>query len=109
MYIHLIIFGSAIFTSTWANPIDSACTEVQIPISVASPRFYVNISVENNWDVASLTFNFTRRDSGKPAAPLPISGSTPMPVESKFTVGATMCGTGEKLLVLTHGIIESKL
>jgi hypothetical protein len=30
-------------------------------------------------------------------------------VENNFTVGATLCGTGETILVLTHGIIESKL
>lgn len=72
-------------------------------------RFIINATIENNWDATSLTFNLTRRDSGTPDDPLPIAGETTSAVESTYNIGATICGTGGPMLVLTHGIIESKL
>lgn len=66
-------------------------------------------TVNDDWDAASLTFNLTRRDSGFPEDPLPIAGMTSGPVNSTYMIGATLCGTGGPTLVLTHGIIESKL
>lgn len=73
------------------------------------PRFIMNATVENNWDAVSLSFNFTRRDSGTPVAPLPIAGMTNGSVKGDYTVAAELCGSGSSVLVLTHGIIESRL
>lgn len=84
-----------------------SCTEIQLPISVSVPRFIINATIEDDWDAAALTFNLTRRDSA--TAAVLVSGSTSSPVNSTYTVGATLCGTGSTILVLTHGIIESKL
>lgn len=67
------------------------------------------MTINDDWDAASLAFNLTRRDSGSPENPLPIAGTTPAPVNSTYLVGATVCGTGGPALVLTHGILESKL
>lgn len=78
-------------------------------MTVSEKRFIINATVEDNWDATSLTINLTRRDAGTADDPLPIAGETASAVESNYTVGATLCGTGGPLLILTHGIIESKL
>ncbi|KAI0552290.1 alpha/beta-hydrolase [Xylaria curta] len=103
--------ASILFTSVLAlpYPTNSACRELQLPVSVSVPRFIINTTVTDDWDAASLTFNLTRRDSTKPADPLPISGLTSDAVDSIYQIGATVCGTGGPTLILTHGIIESKL
>ncbi|KAF2728820.1 alpha/beta-hydrolase [Polyplosphaeria fusca] len=87
-----------------AHPTRSKCEDIQIPITISSPRFNITTSIENDWDAVALTFNLSRRDS----VPLPISGALSDPVTSTYTIGATLCGGGSSLLVLTHGIIESK-
>ncbi|KAM0469353.1 hypothetical protein ACHAPX_010539 [Trichoderma viride] len=85
------------------------CRHIIIPVSVSVPRFELSTTIENNWDAAALTFNFTRRNAGSPTAPLPIAGMTSTPVESNFTISANLCGTGKSILILTHGILESSL
>jgi hypothetical protein len=85
----------------------NSCREIQIPVSVSVPRYIINATVEDDWDAASLTFNLTRRDSATDA--ILVAGSTSASVNSIYTVGGTICGTGQSMLVLTHGIIESKL
>lgn len=90
-------------------PTLASCKEVTIPVTVSVPRFIVTATVNDNWDVVALTLNLTRRDFTNPTDPLPIAGTTAAPVESTFNVGATLCGTGGPMLILTHGIIESKL
>jgi len=87
----------------------SACRDIKIPITISLPRLDIAISVENDWDATSLAFNLTRRDFTKPTDPLPIEAQTPKPVKSTYTVAASLCGTGKTMLILTHGIIESKL
>lgn len=84
------------------------CYDVQIPVIVSEKRYAVDAIVEDNWDAVSLTFNLTARDFGKSEDPIPINGQTTSAVTSNFSIGATFCGTGSTLLVLTHGIIESK-
>lgn len=96
-------------TSAWPKPAAPVCQEVEIPITVAAPRFIINATIEDNWDAAALTFNLTRRDSGMSSDPLPVAGVTSTSEESTYTIGATLCGNGGSMLVLTHGIIESKL
>ncbi|KAM0263744.1 hypothetical protein ACHAQJ_001059 [Trichoderma viride] len=91
------------------QPVLASCRDIQIPITVSTPRFLLTTSLQNDWDAAALTLNLTRRDSGKVGDPLPIGGSTSASVKSTYTVGATLCGNGGPTLVLTHGIIESKL
>jgi hypothetical protein len=85
------------------------CRHIIIPISVSVPLFELSTTIENNWDAAALTFNFTRRNAGSRTAPLPIAGMTSTPVESNFTISANLCGTGKSILILTHGILESSL
>ena len=87
----------------------TACREVTIPVTVNVPRFLINTTISDNWDVVSLALNLTQRDVNTTADPLPIAGMTLGPVESTYSVGATICGSGGPTLVLTHGIIESKL
>ncbi|PWY92642.1 alpha/beta-hydrolase [Aspergillus heteromorphus CBS 117.55] len=101
----------ALSATSWAlpSPAAAACRDINIPVTVAAPRFLINTTIDNDWDAAALIFNLTRRDSDTSADPLPIAGSTSTAVEGNYTVGATLCGTGETILVLTHGIIESKL
>lgn len=84
------------------------CSQIRIPVSVAEKRSILNTTIKDDWDAASLTFGLTARDFGKPDDPLPITGETTFPVRSNYTVGATLCGTGDTVLVTTHGIIESK-
>lgn len=105
----LLLLGLAAAASAWPKPPAPVCKDVDILVTVSTPRFIINATIENDWDVAALTFNLTRRDSGMAADPLPINGTTPDPVKSTYMVGATLCGTGSSMLVLTHGIIESKL
>lgn len=109
MYTQLL--ATIFFAGAFAlpQPKHPACRELQLPISVSVPRFIVNATVKDDWDAVSLTFNLTRRDFFTPADPLPISGITPNAVDSTFQIGATVCGTGGPTLILTHGIIESKL
>ncbi|KAI1103047.1 alpha/beta-hydrolase [Jackrogersella minutella] len=90
-------------------PTNSTCRDVTIPVTVNVPRFIINATVNDNWDVVALTLNLTRRDFSNFTDPLPVSGMTAAPVESTFDVAATLCGTGGPLLITTHGIIESKL
>ncbi|PNP43516.1 hypothetical protein TGAMA5MH_04488 [Trichoderma gamsii] len=85
------------------------CRHIKIPVSVYVPRLELITTIENNWDAAALTFNFTRRDAGSPTAPLPTAGKTSTPVQNNFTISANLCGTGKSMLVLTHGILESSL
>ncbi|EHK42388.1 hypothetical protein TRIATDRAFT_201581 [Trichoderma atroviride IMI 206040] len=105
----------ALYLATAAWPLSGVvqasetCRHINIPVSVSVPRFELDTTINNNWDAATLTFNFTRRDAGSPTAPLPISGVTSTPVESKFTISAKLCGTGKSILILTHGILESSL
>lgn len=87
---------------------DYKCSQIQIPVTVAEKRSILNITIDDDWDAASLTFSLTARDFGKPDDPLPITGETEFPVWGNYTVGATLCGTGDTILVTTHGIIESK-
>lgn len=84
------------------------CTDYPITVDVEVPHFILNTTIKDDWDVTSLVFNLSRRDAGKSDDPLPIAGMTP-PIKSNYTVGATLCGTGKTVLILTHGIIESKL
>lgn len=85
------------------------CQEIRMSITVEVPRFLISTTINDDWDAAALTFNLTRRDFGQPSFPLPISGSSAAPVKSTYEVGATFCGTGATTLILTHGILESKL
>ncbi|OTB11270.1 hypothetical protein K445DRAFT_68638 [Daldinia sp. EC12] len=85
------------------------CRDISIPITVSVPRFIVNATVNDNWDAIALTLALTRRDFSESTDPLPITGQTSEPVESTFKIGATLCGKGGPTLVLTHGILESKL
>lgn len=113
-YVRAILLLASL-TNAWpasqlpARDLSSICREVDIPVTVSVPRFILDTTVENDWDATSLTFNFTGRDFGTPSDPLPVAGTTKSPVTSTFTVGATLCGTEGPVLVLTHGIIESKL
>ncbi|KAH8900636.1 alpha/beta-hydrolase [Thozetella sp. PMI_491] len=86
----------------------ATCREVQIPVTVTTPRFNINLTIHDDWDAAALTLSLTRRDAGFPDDPLPVSG-TVGPVTATYQIGATLCGTGGSTLILTHGIIESKL
>lgn len=78
-------------------------------MTVSEKRYILDTTVEDDWDAVSLTFNLTARNFGQPENPVPITGQTESPVTSNYSVGATICGTGTTLLVLTHGILESKL
>ncbi|PWY88895.1 alpha/beta-hydrolase [Aspergillus sclerotioniger CBS 115572] len=91
--------------------VSPGCAEVAIPIPVAVPRYIINATVQTDWDAVALTLNLTRRDSGTVTDPLPVAGSTTAAVANNFTVAATLCQgpPGAPVLVLTHGIIESKL
>lgn len=92
-----------------ALPSASNCRELQISVPVNVLRYNINVEVKDDWDAAAVTSNLTRRDAGKVTFPLPITGMTDGPVASDFKVGATFCGNGSTVLILTHGIIESKL
>ncbi|KAI8624139.1 alpha/beta-hydrolase [Xylariaceae sp. FL1651] len=109
MFARLLTVSFALGAWGVPYPAQPACRELQIPISISVPRFIVNATVNDDWDAASLTLNLTRRDSTMPSDPLPIAGSTSSAVESTYMIGATVCGTGGPTLILTHGIIESKL
>ncbi|KAK7937793.1 alpha/beta-hydrolase [Apiospora aurea] len=85
------------------------CREISIPITVEVPRFLISTEINDDWDAAALTFNLTRRDFGQATFPLPITGTTAGPVRSTYSVGGTFCGNGSTTLILTHGILESKL
>ncbi|KAI4861937.1 alpha/beta-hydrolase [Hypoxylon rubiginosum] len=103
------IFALAATAFAWPYPTQPGCKELKIPVTVNVPRFIVTAEVNDNWDAVALTLNLTRRDFTNPTDPLPVAGMTAAPVESTFNVGATLCGTGGSMLILTHGIIESKL
>lgn len=96
------------FTASELSQKDYKCSQIQIPVTVAEKRSILNITIDDDWDAASLTFSLTARDFGKPDDPLPITGETEFPVWGNYTVGANLCGTGDTILVTTHGIIESK-
>ncbi|KAH9907761.1 alpha/beta-hydrolase [Xylariomycetidae sp. FL2044] len=101
----LLALAAGLVLARAADP----CRDIDIPITVSVPRLIVTTEIRDNWDAAALTFNLTSTDFGTPALPLPLAGTTPGPVNSTYTVGATLCDTGGPMLVLTHGIIESKL
>lgn len=85
------------------------CRDVEIPVSVSVPRYNIDVVMEDNWDAAALTSNLTRIDAGDPiTSPLPIFKMISGPILSNFTIGATVCGGGSTVMILTHGIIESK-
>lgn len=86
-----------------------SCSGINIPVTVSEKRYVLDTTVENDWDVVSLTFNLTAQNFGQPDNPVPITGQTESAVTSNYSIGATICGTGSTLLVLTHGILESKL
>ncbi|ROW06788.1 hypothetical protein VMCG_04107 [Cytospora schulzeri] len=113
MYQGLLVVSFALLASALPGPVltrrHGTCRDLQIPVTVSEKRFIINATIEDNWDATSLTINLTRRDSGTPDDPLPIAGETDSAVESTYSVGATVCGTGGPMIVLTHGIIESKL
>lgn len=91
------------------NSRHGSCSDINIPVIVSERRYILNATIEDNWDAVSFTFNLTARDFGTPENPVPINGQTNSYVTSNYSIGATLCGTGGPLLVLTHGIIESKL
>lgn len=109
MLFHRLIPVFAAAAQALPQPASAKCRDIQIPVTVSTPRFIVTASLQDDWDAAALTLNLTRRDSGKVGDPLPINGQTSASVKSTYTVGATLCGDGGPTLVLTHGIIESKL
>lgn len=103
-----LVVSIAAFTASELSRIDSQCSQIQIPVAVVEKRSILNITIKDDWDVASLTFSLTARDFGKPNNPLPIMAETELPVWSNYTIGATLCGAGGTILVTTHGIVESK-
>lgn len=86
-----------------------SCSDIEIPVTVSEKRYILDTTIENDWDAASLTFNLTAQNFGQPENPVPITGQTESAVTSNYSIGATICGTGSTLFVLTHGILESKL
>lgn len=104
-----VIYAVVVIASPLPYTTSSTCKDIEIPITVSVPRFDINTTVHDNWDAAALTLNLTRRDFSTSADPLPIAGNMTSAIESTYVVGATLCGTGGPMLVLTHGIIESKL
>lgn len=108
MHSHVLALGFAIAVSASSQNGAATCREINIPITVTVPRFILNTTIADDWDAAALTLNLTSRDVGTPTDPIPIAGIS-APVTSTYKIGATLCGTGETILVLTHGIIESKL
>lgn len=107
-----LLWLAAAETASTASDLSSrrgSCSDITIPVTVSERRYILNTIIEDNWDAVSLTFNLTARNFGEPDNPVPISGQTDSPVTSNYFIGATICGTGSTLLVLTHGIIESKL
>jgi hypothetical protein len=96
-------------TSALPQRVGESCGEIEIPVTVSAKLYIVNTTLNDNWDAVSLTLNLTRQDAGKPSDPLPIDGQTPEPINSTYTVSATLCGNGGPTLVLTHGIMEPKL
>lgn len=103
------ILAIAATTSSLSPTTSSICKDIEIPITVSIPRFAINATVDDNWDAATLTLNLTRRDFDTSTDPLPISGNMTSAIESTYVIGATLCVSGGPMLVLTHGIIESKL
>ncbi|KAM3068406.1 hypothetical protein ACMFMG_009542 [Clarireedia jacksonii] len=92
-----------------SRDLSSQCRNVDIPITVSVPRYILSTTIKDNWDAVSLTFNLTSQAIGTPSDPIPIIGSTETAINSTYKIGATLCGTGGPVLILTHGIIESKL
>lgn len=114
MYQPHLVASLAFFTSVISNSLSTSrrdsCYDLQIPVSVSEKRYNITATVDDDWDAAWLTLNLTRRDFVSSSDdPLPVAGETLSAVESSFTIGATFCGTGGPTLLLTHGIIESKL
>ncbi|PQE15019.1 Alpha Beta hydrolase protein [Rutstroemia sp. NJR-2017a BVV2] len=89
--------------------LSSHCKDIDIPITVSVPRYILSTTIHDNWDATALTFNLTSKNFTTSSDPLPIIGSTATAINSTYTIGATLCGTGGPTLILTHGIIESKL
>ncbi|PQE13546.1 Alpha Beta hydrolase protein [Rutstroemia sp. NJR-2017a WRK4] len=113
MYSLASLLGLSAFAFALPKPsadLSSHCKSISIPITVSVPRYILSTSIHDNWDAAALTFNLTSNDFTTSSDPLPITGITPTPINSTYTIGATLCGTGgSPTLILTHGIIESKL
>lgn len=106
-----IVLALSLVAAAVAHPYPTlpSCRDVTIPVSVNVKRYVIDATINDDWDVVALTLNLTRRDFGNSSDPLPVAGMTAAPVESKFDIGATLCGRGGPMLILTHGIIESKL
>lgn len=109
MRLHTLALGLIAVVNALPYADSRDCRLVDIPVEINVPRYIINATINDNWDVAALTFNLTRRNVGSAADPIPISGMTSEPIASTYIIGATLCGTGGPTLVLTHGIIESKL
>lgn len=105
----LAVTAHALPSTTSVQTTASSCREVTIPVTVSVPRFIINTTIADDWDAVTLALNLTQRDVNTTADPLPISGKTSGPVNSTYRIGATVCGSGGPTLILTHGIIESKL
>ncbi|KAI1760164.1 alpha/beta-hydrolase [Hypoxylon sp. FL1150] len=104
------VFALAAMAFASPYPTRPVCKELTIPVTVNVQRFIIDAAIHDNWDAVALSLNLTRRDfTNSTDDPLPVVGNTAGPVESTFKVGATLCGTGGPTLILTHGIIESKL
>jgi len=84
------------------------CKDVFIPVQVSVPRLNFDIAINDNWDTAALAFNLTLRPSRNVTSSSKVETKTPEPIKSSYQVAATLCGTGSTILVLTHGILESK-
>lgn len=82
------------------------CHDLTIPVTVTSPRYLLNITIENNYDAEDFTVNISRRDSA--TAFNPISGNTS--ATASYSIGATYCtpakptAKASTVLVLTHGL-----
>lgn len=107
-FIFFLSLASAATINNGRDPKSEQCRNVEIPITVSVPRYNVTTRIHDNWDVASLVLNLTRRDSSSPADPLPVASEMSGERQSTYNVSATICGEGTTALILTHGIIESK-
>lgn len=96
-------------TAPALNSRHGSCYDLDIPVTVSEKRYILDTTIVNDWDAVSFTFNLTAQNFGQPENPVPITGQTASPVTSNYSIGASICGTGSTLLVLTHGILESKL
>lgn len=106
----VLALATGIHSSTPNTQAASICTDLTIPVTVHTPRFIINVTIQDNWDAEDFTLNDTSRDSASTFNPISgqVNKTSEYHISARFCTPKTKGGKADTVLVLTHGLFFDK-